>query len=296
MKIIPPFRLVSLLSSLFFCAVLIAGCSKTVPTSEETSLKELHTVISYNIKNDYDKTGPNNWSERKQQMGLMLKEWSPTFLGIQEALENQVVYLAEALPNHAVIGVGRDDGKQAGEFCAIYYDTTQYRLIETKTIWLSTTPNQVSTGWDAALPRIATFGLFINKSTNDSLLVCNTHFDHIGAEARAESAKLIIKEMAQSSVTKQLLLGDFNATLDQQPIQRITSVLSNAQALSSTTNTGPLGTFNGFNKKHDNRIIDFIFLGGFPENTVTDYQHIDPRLTNGNFVSDHFAVMAKITF
>lgn len=275
--------------------IVIIGCSKSSSIAETTDPKnDVDIIITYNIKNDYDKTGPNNWTDRKQALVQLMKELSPTFIGVQEALENQVKFIDDALIKHAVIGVGRDDGKNAGEYCAIYYDTTRYKIIDSRTIWLSTKPNEISTGWDAALPRIATFGLFIDATKNDSILVVNTHFDHIGEQARVESARLIVKEMQNWPVQKKVLMGDFNATADQEPIQLLNTVLTNTQKLSPTINNGPIGTFNGFNQNFDDRVIDFIFLDGFPNNVVKDYQHIDKRLDNGDFVSDHFAVLAKI--
>lgn len=274
--------------------VTLLSCTHSNTDNENATDREELILISYNIKNDYDKVGANNWTERKEAMGSVLNELSPTFLGVQEALHNQVRYLDERLLKHAVIGVGRDDGKLAGEFCAIYYDSTQYRVLTTKTIWLSPTPNEISTGWDAALPRIATFGLFEHSKTKDTLLVCNTHFDHIGEQARVESAKVIINELQQWPANKQVLLGDFNASLDQQPIQLLNSVMLNTELASPNTNKGPKGTFNGFNANYSDRIIDFIFLKGFPTEAVLDYQHLDRRLSNGNFLSDHFAVYAVI--
>lgn len=53
-------------------------------------------------------------------------------------------------------------------------------------------------GWDAALTRIATWVKLQDKKTGQILMVVNTHFDHIGTEARRNSALLIIEKLKKS--------------------------------------------------------------------------------------------------
>lgn len=289
-------------SSYSFCltaltfGIFLMSCSRDNGLSQKSESQTSLTLITYNIKNDYDKTGPNNWTERKSAMGSFLVETAPSFLGVQEALHNQVTYLDSVLVNHKYIGVGRDDGEETGEYCAIYFDTSAYNFIAQKTIWLSPTPNENSKGWDAAFPRIATFGLFSNKTNGDSLLVVNTHFDHVGKQARAESAKVIYSEIQRWDVAQAILMGDLNATINEAPIQYLKQALLNTNIPSLNTNRGPVGTFNGFNQNYEDRVIDYIFLKGFSESAVKRYEHLDPRLSDGNFVSDHFAVVAEIDF
>lgn len=274
--------------------IFLLSCARDNGLSQKSETQVTLTLMTYNIKNDYDKEGPNKWIDRKKEMGFFLVEEMPSFLGVQEALHNQVIYLDSVLINHNYIGVGRDDGNKLGEYCAIYFDTTSFDLLDHKTIWLSLTPNEISTGWDAALPRIATVGLFLSKITNDSLLVVNTHFDHVGTVARAESAKVIFNEIQKWGVEKMVLMGDLNATSNETPIQFLNQIMLNTNISSLNTNKGPLGTFNGFSHDYDDRVIDYIFLNGFPKNAVESYEHADQRLSNGNFVSDHFAVIAKV--
>ncbi|MDZ7689932.1 MAG: endonuclease/exonuclease/phosphatase family protein [Balneolaceae bacterium] len=92
------------------------------------------------------------------------------------------------------------------------------------TIWLSETPGQMSTGWDAALPRIMTWGKFRDRSTGSELYVFNTHFDHRGEQARAESAKLILEIIDKIAGNAPVVLtGDFNAQPDTGPYNTLTS-------------------------------------------------------------------------
>ena len=57
------------------------------------------------------------------------------------------------------MGSGRDGGNN-GEYCAIYYKNNKFKLEKDETFWLSETPELPSIGWDAALNRIATVGVF----------------------------------------------------------------------------------------------------------------------------------------
>jgi endonuclease/exonuclease/phosphatase family metal-dependent hydrolase len=125
-------------------------------------------------------------------------------------------------PTYAHVGVGRDDGVKAGEYSCIFYDRTKFEEIKWKTIWLSPTPDVPgSKGWDAVSSadltlllhqnwplkdgqdcvRIATFLSLRMRETGEVLYVINTHYDHRGFQARAESSRTI-REHAFEWVTE----------------------------------------------------------------------------------------------
>ena len=126
-------------------------------------------IMSYNIKYDNVKDAVNNWNDRKLPMVALIKNHAPEFIGLQEVLLNQLEYLNTSLTHYSYIGVGRDDGKQKGEFSPLFYNTKKYALLESSTFWLSKTPDQISVGWDAALERICSYGLFENKISKKKL-------------------------------------------------------------------------------------------------------------------------------
>ena len=66
------------------------------------------------------------------------------------------VHLEQTDLNNANLRVLSDDGNR------IYH---HFKVITENTFWLSETPDEVSKGWDAALNRICTYGLFSNKKT-----------------------------------------------------------------------------------------------------------------------------------
>ena len=253
-----------------------------------------HSIISYNIRYDNDWDIENSWKIRRNKVSQILVQYSPSIIGIQEGLLNQVQYIDSSLIDYDYVGVGRDDGKMKGEFCAIYFDTTRYVLLKNSTFWLSETPDTISVGWDAALERICTYGLFKDRITKEEFWVFNTHFDHIGVVAREKSSELILKRI--NKINHQslpvILMGDFNSIPNSSPVKEIKTELSDALQISLEKLQGPRGTFNGFNEDLPiEKRIDYIFTNDLK---VLSYTHINDRLNNNRHISDHLPVMIKI--
>jgi endonuclease/exonuclease/phosphatase family metal-dependent hydrolase len=267
----------------------IAACTSI---KEDVEKVEPLRAMTFNIKNDYDKTGENNWNSRKDALTRMLIEQEIDFLGVQEALLNQVSFIDESLPNHTYVGNARDDGKQAGEYCALYYDSTRYDCIYDQTFWLSPNPTDIAAAWDAALPRIATMGIFVDKDSKQKIVVYNTHFDHVGTEARLESAKLLAQRQSEYQDDALILMGDLNAEPSDDPIKLLTSSLFDTAKLYKGEESGPLGTFNAFDtSKTANRRIDYIFTRKL---NTSVYMHLDERTSEGTHISDHHAVLVEL--
>jgi len=258
-----------------------------------TALCQPTKLITYNIRYDNPNDGENIWENRKSKMAGLINYYEPSFLGIQEGLIHQVEFLDASLPAYEYIGVGRDDGKQKGEFCAIFYDTRTYVVIIDSSFWLSETPDTPSNGWDANLNRICTYGLFENLNTKERIWVMNTHFDHRGVMARENSAILISKRVVQLNKDNLplVLMGDFNATVEQKPIQILKTNLSDAREISEKPFYGPPGTSNGFRQDEIVRRIDYLFTKNV---RVLSYSHIDDRRDNNLHVSDHLPVLMII--
>ena len=253
-----------------------------------------HSFISYNIRYDNNWDIENSWKIRRNKISQILVQYSPSIIGIQEGLLNQVQYIDSSLIDYDYVGVGRDDGKKKGEFCAIYFDTTRYVLLKNSTFWLSETPDTISVGWDAALERICTYGLFKDRITKEEFWVFNTHFDHIGVVAREKSSELILKRI--NKINRQslpvILMGDFNSIPNSPPVKEIKTELSDALQISLEKLQGPRGTFNGFNEDLPiEKRIDYIFTNDLK---VLSYTHINDRLNNNRHISDHLPVMIKI--
>ncbi|MEO7444070.1 MAG: endonuclease/exonuclease/phosphatase family protein [Ferruginibacter sp.] len=254
-------------------------------------------VMSYNIRLDVPADGENAWGNRKEQVAGLMNFYEADFIGCQEVQHHQLEYLLNKLPDYTFIGVGRDDGKQGGEYSCIFYKAAKYKLLEQGTFWLSPTPSIPSKGWDAAYPRVCTFGLFRDNKTKEKFWVFNTHLDHIGKTARLEGVKLIIDKMMEHNPKNYpvILTGDFNSHPEDAPIVTAAATLQNTREISKQV-YGPINTWNGF-KFHEklDGCIDYIFINrklGFSVSrfsTITDYYDL-------KYPSDHLPVMADIHF
>ena len=255
------------------------------------------TAITYNIRFDNPADGEDAWPKRRDFLAAQLRFHAPDVFGIQEGLHRQVEYLSEQLPAFRRVGAGRDDGKEAGEYSALYFRKDRFGLLASGTFWLSETPDTVSKGWDAALPRICTYAHLHDSLAGKNLWVFNTHFDHIGREARRRSAELIlsrIREMNRDGGPV-ILMGDFNTEAHDEPVAIITRAMADSRAVSSEMPFGLGGTFNGF-KFHEpvKKRIDYIFIGG-KELAVRQYAVLsDSR--DCHYPSDHLPVLARLVW
>lgn len=256
-------------------------------------------ILTFNIRYNNPRDSVNAWPFRADKVSAQVSFHEAHVVGVQEALYDQLQDMDRALPKFKYVGVGRDDGKLKGEFSAIFFDTTRLLLLRSQTFWLSETPQVPgSKSWDAAITRIVTWAEFRDMETQKQFFVFNTHFDHIGKVARAESAKLLLEYSDQIAGKRPYIVtGDFNASPDQEPIQLLTNMkdplhLTDTKAISVTAHYGPAGTFNGFQSKETSELpIDFIFV----RHSVKVVKHATLSETwQGRFSSDHFPVLARV--
>ena len=252
-------------------------------------------IISFNIRLNTSHDGENAWPNRSKMASGLLKFHDADIFGLQEALYEQITDLENDLKDFEWIGVGRDDGQKGGEFCPLFYKPSKFILVGHGNFWLSETPEKPGLGWDAACNRLVTWGRFQSKVTGKQFLVFNTHFDHIGKEARKNSAFLIsgkIEEMTYNKNLPVILTGDFNLTPDQEPVGVIKKILNDSRDISVEPPYGPVGTYNGFKIDSDlDRRIDYIFVSKnikiLKYGTLTD-------MNDKRFPSDHLPVFVKL--
>ncbi len=251
-------------------------------------------VMTFNIRFDNPRDGDNAWSVRKDYLVNQVSFYEPDFMGIQEGLISQVKYIENNIDYLDYVGVGRDDGKEKGEYSALFYNKNRYNVLESNTFWLSETPDKVSVGWDASMERICTYALFEDKGTKNKLWVFNTHFDHVGVEARKNSAKLILKQIERFNTKGYpvILTGDFNLTPESEPIQIILEKLNDSKIISKTSPMGPEGTFNNFDIMDKlERRIDYVFVSN---NISVNKYGVLTTMYQQKFTSDHLAVFTEI--
>lgn len=278
-------------------------------------------VGSYNIryKNSEDAEKGDIWAKRCQVICDQLNFEAPDIFGAQEVLDEQLHDMLKALDGYAYIGVGRDDGKKEGEYAPIFYRTDKLTKLKDGHFWLSQTPETPSLGWDAACVRICTWGLFKDNATAKRFYFFNLHTDHVGAKARREASKLVIRKMKElaSSADGIVLTGDFNVDQDDEVYRIFTDsgFLSDAYAI-ARHRFAENGTFNDFdtNLKTDSR-IDHIFVSkdfevprygiltncywtedapGKARKSGNAPQEVDLKTFTRRSPSDHYPVFARL--
>ncbi|ANY74986.1 endonuclease [Paenibacillus ihbetae] len=250
-------------------------------------------TMTFNLRVNVDSDGSNAWPHRKHRAAAVIAEASPDLFGTQEGSGAMLRDLDEALPEYGRIGTGRmGQGDRDGEHCAIYYKQADFSILREGQFWLSETPEKPgSLGWDGSYPRICTWGLFQStKDTGVRFYVVNTHFDHMGAVARQESAKLIldhIQRLTKEASLPVILMGDLNAGPGETEIEILREALQDAYELLGE----PAGrTFHDFKGGLEGEPIDYIFTTRGVEMVET----IIYRDTyDGAYPSDHYPVSMK---
>lgn len=268
-------------------ALLVASCGKQPEAKVE--------VMSFNIRLDNMADSMNNWKYRKDDAAQMIAYYAPDIVGLQEVVKNQLNDLKERLPQYTALGVGRTDGKEKGEYCSLFYKTDRFELLKNGNFGLSETPDSIGKkGWDAACERIVTWAVLKDKVSGREVVAFNTHFDHVGKIARRESAKLILEKIKQiAGYFPVIVTGDFNGTVDSEPIAVLTEGgMKNACAMAKVA-YGPVWSFHNFGRipVEKRRLIDFIFVNGPVE--VERYRTIGDKSDNG-YLSDHTPILATL--
>jgi endonuclease/exonuclease/phosphatase family metal-dependent hydrolase len=261
-------------------------------------------VMSFNIRYGTANDGPDRWEARRDLLTETIRAFDPDLLGVQEALDFQVGELRDELKGYAVVGVGRDDGKAAGEFTAVYFKSDRFEKVGGGHFWLSPTPDKPgSVGWDAALTRMASWVRLRDKRAGDEgvgeFLFVNTHWDHMGRRARAESAGVIRREAQKlragagdDAPIPVIIAGDFNCTEDDEPYARLLRpedagepALVDSYRQAHPEHLAAEATFHGFRGGREGSRIDWILHS--PEFDAVRAE-IDHTQRDGRYPSDHY--------
>jgi endonuclease/exonuclease/phosphatase family metal-dependent hydrolase len=257
-------------------------------------------LLSFNIRYDNPGDAPNDWPARRDRVAGVIRFHRADAAGLQEVLVGQLRDLEARLPGYAWVGVGRSDGVEAGEFSPIFYRTDRLELLESGTFWLSDTPEVAgSKGWDAALPRIVTWARFRHRVSDRSFVHFNTHFDHRGERARAESARLLRARIdGLGGEAPVALTGDLNAVPESTPLSTLlrceepSDCLRDGRVITEDPGYGPDGTYFGFAvEPGPGRRIDYILVSR--SFGVLRHGHL-AESEAGFYPSDHLPVFAEL--
>lgn len=263
-------------------------------------------VMSFNVRyaNDVDTLlGANGWNKvgapRSALAIQSILNFGPDLLGVQEPYSWQVDNLRAGLPGYGFVGVGRNDGVAAGEFCGIFYRQDRFSVAASGTFWLSDTPAVPGTSFLAGgVPRIASWATLDDQVTGQRYFLLNTHWDNASSSARTKSGELIrdtIPTLAGDLPV--LVLGDLNATQTSTGYRELRGLnapsefqlLDSYRQVHPTTLSNEL-TFHNYQGGTSGSRIDFILHSSdFTATAAT----IDRTSYNGRWPSDHYPVTAS---
>ena len=259
--------------------------------------KEVLKIATFNLRMDTPSDGENAWFHRKDMVNDLIRFYGFDLFGTQEGFTHQLNDILR-LSDYRFIGVGRDDGKDAGEHCAIFYRSDRFKVLDQGDFWLSEHPEKPGRGWDGTCcNRICTWGKFEDLKNHKQFYFFNVHYEYEGDVARRESSNLMISRIKSIAGNQPVFLtGDFNAFPTEEPIRILndSGFLNDSYKITKEAPFGPVCTYHGYDStiKTEER-PDYIW--------VTDSIQIDKYgvLTNtlyGHTPSDHFPVMVVAEF
>lgn len=272
--------------------------SLILPIAAETPIQL--RVLSFNIRyiNSGD-TGVRTWLARRDQVGQVIREDKADLIGLQEAFRTMLDDISVRAPGYQQIGVGREDGKEKGEYAAILVKKDRFEVLDSGTFWLSDTPEVcASCTWKNVVTRVCTWAKLRERSTGRVLHFYNTHLDHESQEAREKGFALIMDHLAKRRNGEPFVItGDLNAAEDNPAFAKLKSgTLPMFDAWREKNPAAPLaesGTMSLFTGKRDTAKIDYIFV---PAGTGVIDSEIIHRNRDGVYPSDHYPVRATVEF
>jgi endonuclease/exonuclease/phosphatase family metal-dependent hydrolase len=232
--------------------------------------------------------GRHGWSVRKPALRAALKAAAPDILCVQEALDGQVKFLEAELPRHRRVGVGRDDGRSAGEHCAIFFDAGRFQQLDGGTFWLEEPADEPPDRLALGPKRICTWVRLRDRSSGRTFRIYNTHL-YLTERARLPAVRSILARVRSGDPSDPLLVaGDFNAAPEATSRRLFSKAgLMSAAELAGEPARQPTYQFYGIRLGS----LDGLYLGrGWRPKA---YRVVDVKPGN-TFPSDHFGVLADL--
>lgn len=266
---------------------------------QQLSKQKSVNVMSFNIRYDNPQDGLNNWQHRKDRVANVIHFYDVDILGTQEVLHSQLLDMKKRLPEYGVIGVGREDGKEKGEYSALWYRKERFLLLDSGNFWLSDTPEVAgSKGWDGACERVAAWAKLKDKNSGKVYFVLNTHLDHVGETARREGVNLVLNKVKQlCGGSAVIVTGDFNATPESDVIKRVVDANNPKHLIDSRSIApiiyGPSWSYHDYGRIpfEKRSLIDYVFV----RNGLRVLRYgVLAETYNDAFLSDHAPILVTV--
>lgn len=296
----------TLFSLLLFCVPLLSLCSSkdSDPEREPTPGKKWLApirVATYNIQ--YDNPGDENdkWENRRELLRQLLQSEQFDIFGAQEPYRTQIEDIEPLLPGYAWVGnnVIGDETARRRHYNPVFYRTDKFEVLDKGSFWYSETPaTPGSKGWDSYSPRMCNWVHFRIRENGREFYHFNSHFDHIGTTARAESAKLLVAKVREIAGDKPAFCtGDFNSNQNTEPYKAIagSGILADSYTRCPAKTNANWPTYNGYKyisaPPANASRIDHIFIT--PKDSKVASWRIVNSSYNQKYPSDHFPVVIE---
>jgi endonuclease/exonuclease/phosphatase family metal-dependent hydrolase len=269
------------------------------PAAAPMQPREPLMVMTFNIRYGTAKDGENDWSARHSMLFEVVRDANADLIGLQEALDFQIDEILAAVPGYAVVGVGRDDGAEKGEYSAILFRKDRFHVAEAGTFWFSDTPSVVaSKSWGNNITRICTWARFIDRDGR-GFYHFNLHLDHQSQPSRERSTVLLRGRIdTRGTPDPVIVTGDFNVGESNPALATLTvpggtgapAFLDTFRVLHAGVKNA--GTFSGFKFGTEGADkIDYVLVQPGTEVMSAEIVRFS---RNNRYPSDHFPVTARV--
>lgn len=190
---------------------------KVLQTSRKSWGKEQLRVATYNIQY------PTRWNERLEPLIKTLEKYDFDVFGAQEPFMPQIEDMMKHIGDrYAWVGscITGNDNTRNRHFNPIFYKKERLELLDWDTIWFTDKPGE--SGYGAYSARLLSWALFRDKKTDKQFYLFNSHFDHLGPEAKVAAAHILVQAVREvAKGMPAFCTGDFNSDEYSVPYKTI---------------------------------------------------------------------------
>lgn len=198
-------------------AARVSAELKTMQASKKSWGQKSLRVATYNIQY------PTRWSERLTPLIKLLEKYDFDVFGAQEPFMPQIEDMMGHIGGrYDWIGscITGNDKTRNRHFNPIFYKKERLELLDWDTIWF--TDEAGESGYGAYSARLLTWALFRDKATDKQFYLFNSHFDHLGPEAKLAAAHILVQSVREiAKGMPAFCTGDFNCDEYSKPYKTI---------------------------------------------------------------------------
>lgn len=292
---------------MFLAVLMLTACnsdkSSQCSASNKSDAKIDVSICTFNImiqgsKPHILKDGTDiSWSKRLPIITNFFKTHDFDIICCQEPIPMQVEDLKKSLGKYDIYYKPVRTTMNPSPCNPVYFKRSRFELLDKGEFYYSKTPEVESNDWDSPRSRCCTWVKLREKKTGKEFYIFNTHFTHIGKIAKAESAKILVKKIAEiAKGTLCFAMGDLNSIPTSTGIQHLSNcgIIKDSKVASMSEPIGDGASFHGFRPDNPKAMrIDYIFVGSNVE--VKSYC-LDKKKYGDIHSSDHYPVYIKATF